>query len=88
MDAVSYVFFFFPGMLLVLYAGTVEAHLAWLDEAYGLRGRVQLPDDREDRRPPGVEIGLRHAERCRRPGEPAQVRLQGLWGAMPGRDWP
>jgi TRAP-type mannitol/chloroaromatic compound transport system permease small subunit len=28
-DAVSYVFFFFPGMLLVLHAGTVEARLAW-----------------------------------------------------------
>jgi TRAP-type mannitol/chloroaromatic compound transport system permease small subunit len=29
-DAVSYVGFFFPGMLLILYAGTVEAHHAWL----------------------------------------------------------
>jgi len=28
-DAVSYVFFFFPGMLFVLYAGTVEAGHAW-----------------------------------------------------------
>jgi TRAP-type mannitol/chloroaromatic compound transport system permease small subunit len=29
-DAVSYVGFFFPGMLLILYAGSVEAHHAWL----------------------------------------------------------
>jgi TRAP-type mannitol/chloroaromatic compound transport system permease small subunit len=28
-DAVSYVFFFFPGMLFVLYAGTVEAWHSW-----------------------------------------------------------
>lgn len=28
-DAVSYVLFFFPGMLFVLYAGTVEAWQAW-----------------------------------------------------------
>ena len=28
-DAVSYVLFFFPGMLLVLHAGTVEARHAW-----------------------------------------------------------
>ncbi|HEU4367546.1 MAG TPA: TRAP transporter small permease subunit [Methylomirabilota bacterium] len=28
-DAVSYVAFFFPGMLLVLHAGTVEARHAW-----------------------------------------------------------
>ena len=28
-DAVAYVFFFFPGMLLVLHAGTVEARHAW-----------------------------------------------------------
>jgi TRAP-type mannitol/chloroaromatic compound transport system permease small subunit len=28
-DAISYVLFFFPGMLLILYAGTVEARLAW-----------------------------------------------------------
>jgi TRAP-type mannitol/chloroaromatic compound transport system permease small subunit len=28
-DAVSYVLFFFPGMLLVLRAGTVEARHAW-----------------------------------------------------------
>jgi len=28
-DAISYVFFFFPGMLFVLYAGTVEAWFAW-----------------------------------------------------------
>src|SRR5512145_2267150 len=28
-DVVSYVFFFFPGMLFVLYAGWVEAWLAW-----------------------------------------------------------
>jgi TRAP-type mannitol/chloroaromatic compound transport system permease small subunit len=29
-DAVSYVLFFFPGMLLILYAGVVEAQHAWL----------------------------------------------------------
>ena len=34
-DAVSYVFFFFPGMLFVLYAGTVEAWQAW-----GIRERA------------------------------------------------
>ena len=28
-DAVSYVLFFFPGMLFILYAGTVEARQAW-----------------------------------------------------------
>jgi TRAP-type mannitol/chloroaromatic compound transport system permease small subunit len=28
-DAVSYVLFFFPGMVLILYAGTVEAWHAW-----------------------------------------------------------
>lgn len=28
-DAVSYVVFFFPGMLLILYAGAVEAQHAW-----------------------------------------------------------
>lgn len=28
-DAVSYVLFFFPGMLFVLYAGAVEARQAW-----------------------------------------------------------
>jgi TRAP-type mannitol/chloroaromatic compound transport system permease small subunit len=28
-DAVSYVLFFFPGMLLILYAGAVEARHAW-----------------------------------------------------------
>jgi TRAP-type mannitol/chloroaromatic compound transport system permease small subunit len=28
-DAVSYVFFFFPGMLFVLYAGGAEAWMAW-----------------------------------------------------------
>jgi TRAP-type mannitol/chloroaromatic compound transport system permease small subunit len=28
-DAVSYVCFFFPGMLFILYAGTVEARQAW-----------------------------------------------------------
>jgi TRAP-type mannitol/chloroaromatic compound transport system permease small subunit len=28
-DVVSYVFFFFPGMLFVLYAGWVEALLSW-----------------------------------------------------------
>jgi TRAP-type mannitol/chloroaromatic compound transport system permease small subunit len=28
-DGVSYVFFFFPGMLFVLYAGAVEAHYAF-----------------------------------------------------------
>jgi TRAP-type mannitol/chloroaromatic compound transport system permease small subunit len=28
-DAVSYVLFFFPGMLFVLYAGTLEAWQAW-----------------------------------------------------------
>lgn len=28
-DAISYVFFFFPGMLFVLYAGWVEAWQAW-----------------------------------------------------------
>jgi TRAP-type mannitol/chloroaromatic compound transport system permease small subunit len=28
-DAVSYVLFFFPGMLFVLYAGAVEAWFAW-----------------------------------------------------------
>ncbi|HXH81996.1 MAG TPA: TRAP transporter small permease subunit [Candidatus Tectomicrobia bacterium] len=32
-DAVSYVFFFFPGLLFVLYAGSVEAWYAWqIDE--------------------------------------------------------
>ena len=29
-DAVSYVLFFFPGMLFVLYAGWVEARQAWM----------------------------------------------------------
>jgi len=28
-DAASYVFFFFPGMVLIFYAGTLEARLAW-----------------------------------------------------------
>ena len=28
-DAASYVFFFFPGMVLIFYAGTLEAWLAW-----------------------------------------------------------
>lgn len=28
-DAVSYVFFFFPGMVFILYAGTAEAWQAW-----------------------------------------------------------
>lgn len=29
-DAVSYVFFFFPGTLFILYAGAVEARQAWM----------------------------------------------------------
>ena len=28
-DALSYVLFFFPGMLFILYAGAVEARFAW-----------------------------------------------------------
>jgi len=28
-DAAAYVFFFFPGMVLIFYAGTLEAWLAW-----------------------------------------------------------
>jgi TRAP-type mannitol/chloroaromatic compound transport system permease small subunit len=37
-DAVCYVFFFFPGMLCILYAGAVEAAHAWeIGERTGLR---------------------------------------------------
>jgi TRAP-type mannitol/chloroaromatic compound transport system permease small subunit len=37
-DAVSYVLFFFPGMLFILYAGTVEAWFAWeIGERSGLK---------------------------------------------------
>ena len=37
-DAVCYVFFFFPGMLCILYAGAVEAGQAWaIGERTGLR---------------------------------------------------
>jgi TRAP-type mannitol/chloroaromatic compound transport system permease small subunit len=37
-DAVSYVCFFFPGMLFVLYAGTVEALQAWeIGERSGMK---------------------------------------------------
>ena len=37
-DAICYVFFFFPGMLCILYAGAVEARQAWdISERTGLR---------------------------------------------------
>jgi TRAP-type mannitol/chloroaromatic compound transport system permease small subunit len=37
-DGVCYVFFFFPGMLCILYAGAVEARHAWaIGERTGLR---------------------------------------------------
>ena len=37
-DAVSYVLFFFPGMVFILYAGAVEAQFAWeINERTGLR---------------------------------------------------
>jgi TRAP-type mannitol/chloroaromatic compound transport system permease small subunit len=44
-DAVCYVFFFFPGMLCILYAGAVEARQAWeIGERTGLRiGTVGVP---------------------------------------------
>jgi TRAP-type mannitol/chloroaromatic compound transport system permease small subunit len=44
-DAVGYVFFFFPGMLFILYAGAVEARQAWeIGERTGLRiGSVPVP---------------------------------------------
>ena len=44
-DALSYVLFFFPGLLFILYAGIVEAGFAWqIGERTGLRiGSVPFP---------------------------------------------
>jgi TRAP-type mannitol/chloroaromatic compound transport system permease small subunit len=44
-DAVSYLLFFFPGMLCILYAGSIETQHAWdIGERTGLRiGTVSVP---------------------------------------------